>query len=96
MNQPDGKTPSDFKSAVIITVVGVAVTTFVVIFLALFGGIWLDRILKSRPIFTISFVIISIPVTVVLMLRIVKVATRRIKPTQTKPTEEENHHGTGF
>jgi F0F1-type ATP synthase assembly protein I len=95
MKQPHDTNPSDFKSAVTITVVGVAVISFGIIFLALFGGLWLDKLLHSRPIFTIVFMIISIPVTILLMLRLVKVATSRIKPAQTKTTEEETHHGTG-
>ena len=95
MSQPEDNNQSGFKSAVTITVVGVAVITFVVIFLALFAGLWLDGLLHTRPAFTIGLVIISIPVTIVLMLRLVKVATSRIKPNQTNSTEEETHRGTG-
>jgi hypothetical protein len=39
-------------------------------------------------------VIISIPVTILLMLRLVKVATSRIKPTQLKSSDEGSHRGT--
>jgi F0F1-type ATP synthase assembly protein I len=94
MNQPEEDNQNSFKSAVTITVIGVAVITFVVIFVALFAGLWLDKLLNSRPIFTIVLVIISIPVTILLMLRLVKVATNRIKPTQTKSSIEESHRGT--
>ena len=94
MNQPEDDNQNSFKSAVTITVIGVAVITFVVIFLALFAGLWLDKLLNSRPILTIVLVIISIPVTILLMLRLVKVATSRIKPTQIKSSEEESHRGT--
>jgi ABC-type transport system involved in cytochrome c biogenesis permease subunit len=68
MNQSEDNNQNSFKSAVTITVIGVAVITFVVIFLALFAGLWLDRLMHSRPIFTISLVIISIPVTIILMV----------------------------
>jgi F0F1-type ATP synthase assembly protein I len=94
MNKPQDSNPNGFKSAVTITVIGVAVITFVVLFLALFAGMWLDKLLNSRPIFTIVLVIISIPVTILLMLRLVKVATSRIKSTQIKSSEEESHRGT--
>jgi len=93
MNQPEDNNQSGFKSALTITVVGVAVITIVVIFIALFAGMWLDGLLHSRPAFTIALVIISIPMTIILMLRLVKVATRYIQPTQ-KKTEEETHRGT--
>jgi F0F1-type ATP synthase assembly protein I len=94
MNRPEDENQNSFKSAVTITVIGVAVITFVVIFVALFAGLWLDKVLNSRPIFTVVLVIISIPVTILLMLRLVKVATSRIKPTQIKSIEEESHRGT--
>ena len=94
MNQPDDPNQSGFKSAVTITVIGVAVITFGVIFLALFGGLWLDKLLNSRPLFTIILVILSIPVSIVLMLRLVKVAISRIKPAQIKSSQEESHRGT--
>jgi F0F1-type ATP synthase assembly protein I len=94
MSQPEQDNQNSFKSAVTITVIGVAVITFVVIFLALFAGLWLDKLLDSRPLFTVVLVIISIPVTIVLMLRLVKVATNRIKPAQIKSSKEESHRGT--
>jgi len=94
MNQSEDDNQNSFKSAVTITVIGVAVITFVVIFVALFAGLWLDKLLNSRPVFTVVLVIISIPVTILLMLRLVKVATSRIKPTQIKSSKEESHRGT--
>lgn len=94
MSQPEDQNKNAFKSAVTITVVGVAVITFVIIFLALFAGLWIDKILSTRPLFTIGLVIVSIPVTIVLMLRLVKVATSRIKPDPIKPSAEEQNRGT--
>jgi ABC-type transport system involved in cytochrome c biogenesis permease subunit len=94
MNRPNDDNQNGFKSAVTITVIGVAVITFVILFIAIFGGLWLDRLLNTRPIITIVLVIISIPVTLVLMLRLVKAATSRIKPTQIKPADEESRRGT--
>jgi ABC-type transport system involved in cytochrome c biogenesis permease subunit len=94
MNRPGDNNQTEFKSAVTITVVGVAVVTFVVIFIALFAGLWLDKIFSSRPIFTVSLVILSIPATIVLMLQLVKLATSRIKPTAKKSSEEETNRGT--
>ncbi len=55
--------------AVTITVIGVAVITFVILFIAIFAGLWLDKLLNTRPIITITLVIISIPVTILLMFR---------------------------
>jgi len=94
MTGPEDNNQNSFKSAVTITVIGVAVITFVVILVALFAGLWLDKLLSTRPLFTIGLVIISIPVTILLMFRLVKMATSRIKPTKIKSSDKESNGGT--
>lgn len=67
--------------------------TLLIIFAALFAGLWLDRYLDSRPLFTVGLLIVSVPVTLIVMFRVVKSATDRIKPTQTnagKPARPED------
>jgi F0F1-type ATP synthase assembly protein I len=56
--------------------------TLVIIFVALFAGLWLDRYLDTKPLFTIVLLIGSVPVTLFLMFRVVRSATSRIKPVQ--------------
>ena len=76
------------------TVVWVAGLTLVVIFVALFAGIFLDRLLNSKPLFTIILTIASIPVTIYATFRVVKAATNRIQPAAKKENlEEEPHRG---
>ncbi len=76
------------------TVVWVAGLTLVVIFTALFAGLWLDKILDSKPLFTIVLVLVSIPVTLFLTFRVVRAATARIQPARKKDIiEEEPHRG---
>jgi hypothetical protein len=94
MNHPKGKDQDEFKTAVTMTVVWVAGLTLVIIFAALLSGLWLDKILNSRPWLTISFILISIPVTLFLTVRVVRSATARITPGGIKEvTEEELHRG---
>jgi F0F1-type ATP synthase assembly protein I len=69
--------------------------TLVIIFVALFAGLWLDRYLDTKPLFTIVLLIGSVPVTLFLMFRVVRAATSRIKPVQNSeknkiPTPEED------
>ncbi len=97
MSQPDHQGKERFQYAMNLTLASVAgqvgCLTLVVIFLALFAGLWLDRYLQSRPLFTIVFLIGSVPVTLYLMFRVVKAATDRIKPIQKKsipPVIEED------
>jgi len=76
------------------TVVWVAGLTLVTIFTALLAGLWLDKVLNSKPILTIVFILVSIPVTLFLTFRVVKSATARIQPvTKKEVTEEEPHRG---
>jgi len=69
--------------------------TMVIILAALFGGLWLDSRLGTKPMFTIGLLFISIPITLLLMFWVVKAATSRLqtgseqKPAQTQ-TEEGN------
>jgi F0F1-type ATP synthase assembly protein I len=94
MNQPKGKGQDEFKTAVTMTVLWVAGLTLVIIFAALLAGLWLDKILNSRPLLTIIFILISIPVTLFLRIRVVRSATARIQPDIRKEvTEEEPHRG---
>ncbi len=92
MNQPANKKQDEFKAAVTITVVWVAGLTLVVIFVALFAGILLDRLLNSKPLFTIILTIASIPVTIYATFRVVKAATNRIQPAAKKENLEEEPH----
>ncbi len=71
------------------TVIWVAGLTLGIIFLALFAGILLDKLVGSKPIFTIVLVIASIPVTIYATYRVVKAATRRIQPMKKQETLEE-------
>ncbi len=76
------------------TVVWVAGLTLVMIFAALLAGMWLDKILNSKPLLTIVFILLSIPVTLFLTFRVVKTATSRIQPDKNKGfIEEEPHRG---
>jgi len=80
MSQSNNKGQDEFRTAVTMTVVWVAGLTLVVIFAALFAGLWLDKILESKPLFTIVLVLMSIPVTIFLTLRVVRTATTHIRP----------------
>jgi len=69
--------------------------TMVVIIAALFAGLWLDNYFGSKPLFTLVLMIASVPLTLVLMFKIVTAATGRmttdqpIKPVD-RPEEEKN------
>ncbi|OQX65563.1 MAG: hypothetical protein B5M51_00420 [Anaerolinea sp. 4484_236] len=66
--------------------------TLIIIFVALFGGLWLDKTMDTKPLFTIILLIGSVPVTLFLMFRVVKTATSRIKPIEKEETPEEEQN----
>ena len=66
--------------------------TLIIIFSALFAGLWLDGRMDSKPMFTIILLVGSVPVTLFLMFRVVKSATNRIKPIENKETPEEEQN----
>lgn len=69
--------------------------TLAIIFVALFLGLWLDRRLESRPLFTVILTIGSVPVTLVLMFWVVKKATARLSvgPVRKPEIPEEEMDG---
>jgi ABC-type dipeptide/oligopeptide/nickel transport system permease component len=52
----------------------------VIIFTAFFLGLWLDSRTGSRPLFTISLLVLSVPVSLFTMLKIATGAVKRIIP----------------
>ena len=94
MGKLNGKGQDEFRTAVTMTMVWVAGLTLVIIFGSLLAGLWLDKVLNTKPVLTIVLILASIPVTLFLTLRVVRTATTRIQPANKKVvTEEESHRG---
>ena len=97
MNQQDEQQEVDKKqytlNLALAAIAGqVGLVTLLIIVVALIGGLALDKYLDTKPMFTIILMIASVPVTVILMFRIVHAATSRIKPSvkpKTSTTTEE-------
>ena len=54
--------------------------TTIIIFGAMFLGMWLDSILGTKPILTLVLLVSSVPVSMYIMLRMVLGAVKRITP----------------
>ncbi len=73
----------------VITVGGeVGCITLVIVIAAVFGGIWLDRVLGTRPLFTVGLVLLSAPLALVLTVWIARRATRDLQPPPVKRQDE--------
>lgn len=96
MSQPKNQGKDRFQYAMNLTLASIAgqvgCLTLIIIFVALFAGLWLDGRMDSKPMFTISLLIGSVPVTLFLMFRVVKAATKRIKLIENKETPEEEQN----
>jgi MFS-type transporter involved in bile tolerance (Atg22 family) len=88
MRQPDDQGKGKYQYALNLTVVGifgqVGCLTLIIILTALFAGLWLDKYFNTKPLFTIVLMLGSMPVSLLLMYKIIMWATRRIKPVKTE------------
>jgi hypothetical protein len=57
----------------------VGCVTFVLVLLVIFLGLWLDNQFQTKPLITMLMVIGSIPVSIILMLFLVRKGVDRIK-----------------
>lgn len=67
----------------------VGCVTVVIVFGALFAGLWLDNFFHLKPLFTIGLILGSVPVTLVVMIWLARNAIARIQPPPPRPKEEE-------
>jgi uncharacterized membrane protein YeiH len=69
--------------------------TLIIVLTAVFGGLWLDATLGTKPVLTMVLLIVSIPVSIIVMFFLVRTATKRIKanPANDAIGTEESHIG---
>jgi F0F1-type ATP synthase assembly protein I len=92
MSQPTNQNDNAYNIALATVVGQVGCLTPVILIGALFLGLWLDKVLDTRPLFTIIFIVVSAPIAVAALVYIVRKATNRLKPVSSnkaKSFEEE-------
>jgi F0F1-type ATP synthase assembly protein I len=72
----------------------VGCATLLIVLLAVFAGIGLDRLLGTKPLFTIVLILGSAPLSLFLAFKLAMRAVKSVTPqepdtTQIKPVEEE-------
>ncbi len=95
MQQPGNtdpkKNPQYMLNMTIAAVISqVGFLTLLVIFIALFAGLWLDNHFGTRPAFTAGLLIVSVPFTVFGMFWIVRKATAKMKPLDKENSSQED------
>lgn len=76
-----------FNTTLTTVIVQVGCITPVIIIGFLFLGLWLDRTFVTSPLFTIIFIVVAMPVSILVLLAIVRAATKRLK-AETKSNSE--------
>jgi F0F1-type ATP synthase assembly protein I len=75
----------------VLTVGGeVGCATLVIVLISVFGGIWLDNLLGTKPFLTISLVLLSAPLSLALTFWI---ATRAVRDIKSPPKSENEKSG---
>jgi len=96
MSESKKQDKNNLQRAYNLTLAGIAgqvgFLTLGIIFVALFGGLWLDKYMDSKPMFTILLLVGSVPVTLFLMFRVVKTATNKIQSIEKDETPEEEQN----
>ena len=83
-NQPEPNRAQTAVSMKFVTVGGeVGCLTLLIVIVAVFGGIWLDRLLDTKPLFTIILVLGSAPLSLALTFYL---AMRAVKNVQSPPS----------
>jgi hypothetical protein len=70
--------------------------TLVIIIAAVLGGIWLDSQFQTKPVYTVSLLVASVPVSVVAMVFIARAAVKRIKVENSKQNPEHSKEAAKF
>lgn len=68
----------------------VGCVTLVIIVLALLGGMYIDNRFMTKPWFTIGLLIASVPVSLVIMIFLVRAAIKRMKLEKPKEAAQED------
>ena len=80
MAQSEQNSRNGMISTLLIVVIGqVGCLTLAVILASVFGGLWLDSMFGTKPVFTLVLLFAGIPLSVLLMLYVSRKALTRLK-----------------
>ena len=88
MAQSDNNRQNLVSTLLIVVIGQVGCLTLAVILASVFGGLWLDNMFGTKPVFTLVLLFAGIPLSVVLMLYVSRKALARLK--EKYETEEKN------
>lgn len=67
-------------NTLLIVMIGqVGCLTLVIILASVFGGLWLDKMFNTKPVFTLALLFAGIPLSVLVMLTVARRTLARLK-----------------
>jgi len=79
MAQSDNNRQNMVSTLLIVVIGQVGCLTLAVILASVFGGLWLDNIFGTKPVFTLVLLFAGIPLSVFLMLYVSRKTLARLK-----------------
>jgi hypothetical protein len=89
MTQSDNKGRSILTTLLIVMIGQVGCLTLVIILASVFGGLWLDDTLGTKPVFTLALLFAGIPISVLVMLVVARRTLARLKERAEAEKESE-------
>jgi F0F1-type ATP synthase assembly protein I len=79
MTQSEQKGRGILNTLLIVMIGQVGCLTLVIILASVFGGLWLDNLFGTKPVFTLVLLFAGIPVSVFVMLYVARRTLARLK-----------------
>jgi len=79
MTQTEKKGRSILNTLLIVMVGQVGCLTLVIVLASVFGGLWLDDLFGTKPVFTLVLLFAGIPISVLVMLAVARKTLARLK-----------------
>jgi F0F1-type ATP synthase assembly protein I len=86
MAQSEKKGRGILNTLLVVMIGQVGCLTLVIILASVFGGLWLDNMFGTKPVFTLVLLFAGIPVSVFVMLFVARKTLARLKEQAEKET----------
>jgi len=87
MTQSEQKGRSILTNLLIVLIGQVGCLTLVIVLASVFGGLWLDKMFNTKPVFTLALLFAGIPVSVLVMLNVGRKTLARMKENLEKESD---------
>jgi F0F1-type ATP synthase assembly protein I len=87
MTQSEQKGRGILNTLLIVMIGQVGCLTLVIILASVFGGLWLDNLFGTKPVFTLVLLFAGIPISVFVMLYVARKTLTRLNEQAEKNTD---------